>query len=524
MIKRLLSITTLVVFLSAFAVTTNAQNIKIAWGKLNRPEKRGVNFNLLGERDSYIFVSKSDKKKNFYIERYGADDLTLDFTRDVELSLKKGSKSKKDRLAFEKILLLDETIVFFATQYDKKSKQLNLYARLYSFEGKPDGRWEKIETIQGEKKGNKGDFVIQASEDKKRFVVEQLIPEKKNEMEKVSFTIFDNRLIEVYKKDNFKVKVRLDQNAFRGLRISKDNKVYFLIQAQFGAILYSFDINDTAAGDETLREYEVKLNKKDVVEPSFGFAPDGNILLAGFYVDVSKSKYGNGLSGTFFTKVDTKTMQAIVNETSEFDTKFLSNFMSERRARKGKTGLSYNFDMRHFVTRPDGGVTIIAENTYVIENCSRSSPVGDAGITFSVTTCYYTYHYDEVIVISLNPDGTTKSNSLIKKRGYSKSSDDGNLSYSILPSGNNLLMFYNDHYKNLRTGNTKVRMLPKYRKRALAMATISEDGEVVKEQLVRHKDVKLEILPRYTVRTNKGLIMLGYYKKAIKLGRFEVEE
>lgn len=522
MIKRLLPLTNLFVLL-IISSTAIGQNINIAWGKLNRPEKRAISFNILGERQGGIFVAKSDKKKNWYIERYGYNDLTIDFTRDVDFSLKKNSKSKKDRLDYEKVLLLDETIIFFATKYDKKAKQLNLFARIYNFEGRSEGKWEKIEYIQGEKKKQKGDFTVQISEDKKRFLVEKALPLQKNEnVEKFSFVIFDNQLVQVFAKEEVKLKFKAEDTDLKGHRISKDNKVYFLATTTTGVSLFSFNINETAKGDDELREYKVELDKKDVGESAFSFDPEGNILVAGFFSDLSKTKYG-GISGSYFIKLNPSTFEPLTKEASMFDKEFLLNFMSERRVRKGKTGLSNNFDMRHFITKADGGVMILAENHYVVENCSKSTPTGVGGITVSVNSCYYTYHYDEVIIININPDGTTKYNRLIKKRAVSRDPFDGNLSYSVFPTGNNLIMFYNDHYKNLREGNTKVRSLPKYRKRALVMANISDDGDITKEQLIRHKEIKLEVLPRYTVRTDKGLIMLGYYKKAIKLGRFEID-
>ena len=522
MIKRLRPLNILFVLL-IISSTAIGQNINIAWGKLNRPEKRAVSFNILGERQGGIFVAKSDKKKNWYIERYGYDDLTIDFTRDVDFSLKKNSKSKKDRLDYEKVLLLDETIIFFATKYDKKAKQFNLFARIYNFEGKPEGKWEKIEYIQGEKKRRKGDFNVQVSEDKKRFLVEKALPTKKKEVETFSFVIFDNQLVQVFAKEEVKLKFKAEDADIKGHRISKDNKVYFLAPTTTGASLYSFDINESAAGNDELREYKVELGEgKQTGESAFSFDPEGNILVAGFFSD-AKTKYG-GIAGSYFIKLNPENFDPLVKSSNLFDKEFLLNFMSERRVRKGKTGLSSNFDMRHFVTKADGGVILLAENTYMIEHCSKSNPVAGAGaITVSVNSCYYTYHHDEVIVINMNPDGSTKYNGLVKKRGNSRNPADGNLSYSILPTGNNLIMFYNDHYKNLKAGNTKVRYLPKYRKRALAMANISDDGDITKEQLIRHKEIKLEVLPRYTVRTDKGLIMLGYYKKAIKLGRFEID-
>ncbi len=498
----------------------NGQGVNITWGKLNKPAKRGTGYNMLGEREGGVFVLKVDKKENHFIDRFNLDDLSFDFSKEIELSTKRKSRKSKDKLEYEKLLLMKENIIVFGTKYNKKLRQLQLYARRYNFDGRPNGRWEKISKIQGEKKRKRGDFNIKGSEDNKFFVVEKALPVKKKAREAFSFTVYDADLIEVYSKDDIKLIFKEKYTKLRGHKIGKDNRVYFVSINTTNHGLYSFDVN---TDEKDLREFKIEFKGKKVVESAFYFDNDGNILIAGFYIKDGK-KFNYGLSGTFFIKLDAKTFKPIVSNTTEFDKKFLTNFMSERRANKGKKGVPLTFDMRNFVVKADGGVIVLAESNFAVEHCTSNGPGANVGIiSVGIQVCYYTYHYNEIVVLNINPDGTTNYNQLIKKRALSKRELDGALSYSIIATDKKLMVFYNDHYKNLAEGNRRIRHLPKYKKRVLAMTTITEDGEKETESLIRHSEIKLEILPRNAIVTDKGIIILGYYKKAIKLGRIEIQ-
>lgn len=511
---------TLSILLTSVSLLLNAQSVDIKWGKLNQPAKRGTGYSIIGERDGGIFVLKTDKKENRYIDRFNLDDLSFDASHEIELSKKRNSRKKADQLEYDKILLMKDKLIVFATKYEKKLRQLHLYARRYGLDGKSDGRWEKIAKIQGEKKRKKGSFSVEISEDKKFFVVEEALPQNKNEnAESFNFMVFDSDLVQVYSKEDIKL-IKKEGEELKNHKIGKDNRVYFISTHTNSNKLYSFDVNTSV---NNLKEFSITFDDKDIVESAFSFDKEGkHILIAGFYTDRGK-KYNYGLSGSFYIKLDIETFKPVVSNTNEFDKEFLTNFMSERRAEKGKSGIPLTFDMRNFVIKSDGGVIVLAESSYAVQHCQSSNSGGVGGLSVGVQTCYYTYHFNEVIVLNINPDGTVKYNQLIKKRALSRSYNDGLLSYSIIPTDEKLMVFYNDHYKNLAPGNKKVRHLPKYKKRVLAMATITDDGEKETESLIRHSDIQLEILPRNAVKTDNGIIIFGYYKKAIKLGRIELQ-
>lgn len=521
--KILLHRIILIFIFSTVSVLSYSQNVDITWGKVARLEKKGTDFNILGETKGGIFVLKQDKKKNRYIERYDLGTLEHDFTRQLEFSKKKGSESKKDRIEMEDIFLLNDAIIVFGTSYDKKEKQFNLLVRKYGLDGKPETRWDKIETIQGKRKGNKGEFTIKPSEDKKFFLIEQANPIRDKEPISFNFSIYDEDLNKVYEKENVKFRLLEDEASLSNHKI-KGNNVYFVGYTTTGCSLYSFSFDSTSANDSKVRDYEIAISKDiNVNNAAFSFDEAGNILIAGFYAEKGDEQRATDLAGTYFIKLNPTTFEPIIKNSTPFEKEFLTNFTSERQIRKGRTGISLSFAMRHFIMHKDGGVTLLAENSFEVEHCSQSNGVGvTPGITLSTQSCYFTFHKNEVIIMRINPDGSVKYAQAIKKYGNSRNPYDNAISYSIFPTEDNLYVFYNDHYKSYQPGDTKARELPKYKKRVLALATINSNGELVKEALIRHKEIKLEILPRNAIRTQDGLIMLGYYKKTVKLGRLNV--
>lgn len=508
---------------STVSILSYSQDVDVTWGKVARLEKKGTDFNILGETQGGIFVIKQDKKKKKYIERYSLESLEHDFTREIEFSKKKGSESKKDRIELEDIFLLNDAIIVFGTSYDKKQKQFNLLVRKYGLDGKPETKWDKIETIQGKRKGNKGEFTIKVSEDKKLFLIEQANPIKDKEPLSFNFSIYDGNLNKVYEKENVKFRLLEDEASLSSHKI-KDNNVYFIGSTTTGCTLYSFSFGSPEADSAKIRDYEITISKDiRIHNAAFSFDEEGNILLAGFYEDKGESRRADDLAGTYFIKFNPKSFVPVIKTSNPFEKEFLTNFASERQIRKGKTGIPLSFAMRHFFMHKDGGVSLLAENSFEVEHCSQNNGVGVApGITLSTQSCYYTYHKNEVIIMRINPDGSVKYSQVIKKAGNSRNPYDNAISYTIIPTEENMYIFYNDHYKSYRPGDTKVRNLPGYKKRVLAMATINANGEMVKEAMIRHKEIKLEILPRNAIRTKNGLIMLGYYKKTVKLGRFNI--
>lgn len=492
-------------------------DLKITWGEKGLPQKKRTEFALLGENPEKDLVVLKKIKSDLYLEKYDKDDLSIKSSERIDLKLKKNENSKKNQLEYEGVLIMSDGIVVFASKYDKDAERFNLFAAKYNFELDREESWEKIETIVATKKRNTGEFGIKLSDDKTKFLVTQALPKKKKEIQKFDLTVFDSKFEKLvtlnYKAENIK-----EDTDIWGERISKDGRVYFFTETAETDILHSFEIGSEPDGEEPeVDEYELKFDKKEIVSAAFAFNKSGELVISGFYSDKTNKK-NYGISGIYYAKVDAVTLEETHVNTSAFDAEFLDIFLSDRQIRKGK-GISTTYLMKNFIFREDGSCTMVAENHYITQQCSQSGNVG--GIV--VTTCVYYYHYNELMVIHVDGNGNIMYNHYLKKFASSKNYNDGRISYSVIPAADGVHILYNDHFKNYREDATRVRNYPFYRKGVLAQVFISNNGEISKKALFRHKEMKLEPMPRHYVKTTNGIIMMGYYKKTMKLGRFEVE-
>lgn len=515
MIKKLQAIATL--FFLAFSFQTlSAQQVDVTWGKLNKPERRGTGYTVLDEVSDGIIVMKTDKKGRMYLEKYDNEDYSLVYSREIDFNPDKREQSKKKRLDYEEVLVMNNGVVVFGTKYDKKADRFNLFARKFDFDAQPDGGWEKIESIVAKKKSDKGDFTIKLSADKKTFLVAKALPLDKDNSnaEKFTFVLYSSTLESTHSKD-FLLKFKREDKDVGAYTIGKNGKVYFMAENTTNVALYSYSTTDAADGNN-FNEYKILLDKKDVTDVAYSFDKEGQVVLSGFYGEKKEKRYG--IAGIFYIKLNPETLEPTMETTSAFSKDFLAAFLSAKQIRKGSS-LSLTYDMKNFVMKDDGGCILVAEKHYVVQHCSRDPKTG-------FERCYYTYHYDDLIIINITPDGEIKNTNNIKKYASSTYNWDPRLSYSLVAMGNDLVIFYNDHYKNYLPNAKKIRPLPSYKKTVLAMVVVKDDGEVEKKALLRQKEVGLQIMTRNAVKVEggKGLIMLGFYKKSVKFGKFMVTE
>jgi hypothetical protein len=517
MLKRLFYFP--VLFLLVFAGTLKSQNVDITWGRVNIAEKR-AGYQFLGHAsDGSLFIMKTDKKGRKYLEKYDNEEFRHLFTSKIDFQVTKNSNSKKDKLDFEDIFMLDKNIVVFASKYDKQEDYYNLYARLYNFDGEESGDWEKIESIYSTRKRKSGNFDITLSKDKSKFLIKHTLPDKKKEPKKYCFTSYDSKLEKVFRKTLvFNKLTKREHIGVYSEKILNDGTVTFFAYAEGEKLfcMFTTDAEEELDGKDLIR-YEIRIKNKDMIEMASFDDKEGNIVLAGFYND-NTSKKSSGISGILYIKLNGEDLSEESVKATAFTDEYLENFMSKRKVKKGR-GVSYTYDLKHLIFNDNGQATLIAENTYMVQHCSTDPKT-------KIQTCYYTYHNDQLMVIGLTQEGDVRYTQYLAKYASAGSPNFGGTSYSVLPYGDDIVIFYNDHYKNYRPGNKKIRGLSSYKRTVLVKAVITSSGDISKEVLVRHKDIKLYIMPRYTTRTNtnKGLIMLGFYKKVMKFGKFELSD
>jgi hypothetical protein len=148
-------------------------------------------------------------------------------------------------------------------------------------------------------------------------------------------------------------------------------------------------------------------------------------------------------TGYFWINVDPKNVSSARPDFTPFPLTLVKNIEGKKYNKKSP-GID-ELSVRDLVLRQDGGGLIITERNRQLErrsNASRTQVINSYGIRPLVD-----YHYDELIVFSVHPDGDTHWTNILHKKQYSQ--DDGGVysSYFLMENPRTLRFLFNDEIR-----------------------------------------------------------------------------
>ena len=240
---------------------------------------------------------------------------------------------------------------------------------------------------------------------------------------------------------------------------------------------------------DTVSEYLIEKGEYSLNDMKIESDDKNNrIAIAGFYSD----KQSNAISGYFGVFFDLKTHQ--------IEQQFYENFELEVAR---KTNLSnslkskdyvYNLKMRKIILRQDGGALFIGETYYTT---NRSVPRSSFD-TFNTRQMGLNYHYNDLVVLSVNPDGSLLWDEVPKKRQYSEEDKGYYSSFGMANSGNSLNIIFNEEISN----NTNINNFK-----------INSTGDNTIESMMNAYDYNVMIAPRYYKQTSPNEIVMPAFNK-----------
>jgi len=108
-----------------------------------------------------------------------------------------------------------------------------------------------------------------------------------------------------------------------------------------------------------------------------------------------------------------------------------------------------NYQVRQLIVKKDGGFVLVSEIEYVAIRSNYTPGFGYYSFYSPyMTTLVHEYHYDDIMALSYNKDGSREWSTFIPKSQYSQ--EDGGMfsSYALLNSGGTLAFLYNDFNPN----------------------------------------------------------------------------
>jgi hypothetical protein len=259
----------------------------------------------------------------------------------------------------------------------------------------------------------------------------------------------------------------------------------------------------TASGNAA-KEYTIRLRDKFITDVQFAVKNNGQIICSGFYSE--KGVYS--IKGAFFMSLDAASKATLNQHLQEFDADFLTEFMSESKAKKG--GELYEYDLDDLVMREDGGVVLVAEQYFHYVQTYYSG----TGANRFMNTVHY-YNYNDIIAVNINPDGRIAWARKIPK--HQTSVNDGGFfsSYTLSVINNKLYFLFNDSPKNLdnapgdRTVNFSGR-----NNSVVVLVRIDKDGTLEKAPLFTAKDADVITRPKVCEQVSSNEVILYGQKKS----------
>ncbi len=434
---------------SCFCMTTYAQKLNIQWGKKHRVPTQASLQKVIGATGKGVYALRYNGgdllERGFHeLEAYSTD-MNLQFVKKIDPQIGK----KRARLIGEDAFLVGNRILFLSSYFHSDIDEQRVYAHWINEQGKFEGKHKIVSSIKTKTRLDVGDFYFDFSPDSSYMVILYKDFLHKGRMESIHLSVVDRDMNKVWsKKYNMPYKKeRVDPHAFVVdeaanvyLTAKLDHKDGILFDPPFNAQPdYFFTIFSFFNSGKNVKEYRLT-NDDTFITDLFIKASKEGVSGAGFYTErrVFNAK------GTVFFRInpDTDNTQAVVTGKSPFDLRFIRQFEDDIKVKR--QGELNNFKIADLVLRGDGGVVVIAEQQYVQEQVA--GPPSGRGRPVHIS---YDYHFHDVILINLNPDGAIAWATKVPKRQITVDDEGFYSSVALAVVRDKLYLIYNDHIKNL---------------------------------------------------------------------------
>ncbi len=489
-----------------------------------KTEKRGTLEDVIGYDQQGYYMIRVEPQK-FFLEQYDKD---LNLKKSQEIELGKGLNRKTLEFAEQ----LDEEIYLFTSLKNQPTKERILYSTLVDRKTlRPKEDPKKLAAISYKSRGNDGFFDYDVSRDSSKLTVYYNLPFQANTEEKFGVSVFDNKMNLLWTKE---LQLPFKDRLYEVEKYQVDNKgnAYLLGIVYKGQVRvrrqgrpnYEYHLLAYNQG-ESYEQYLLNLNEKFITDMQFEVTPSGDLVCAGFYSELGTSS----IKGTFYLLIDTKSKEVKKEYYQEFESSFLADFMSARRADKGRE--LYEYDLNRLEIRRDGGVVLVAEQFYVRElddynnSASRfgyrrySTRFGilrfpsrryGYGYPYNGGDSDVQYNYNDIMVINLNPNGSIQWARKIPKRQRSKNDQGVYASYALSIAKGKMFFVFNDNPKNLnkQSSDLKIHNFTKGKESVVVMVTIDGKGEMKKEPLFQVKDTNTYTKPKVCEQISRDQMII----------------
>lgn len=467
---------------------------KVQWSIQMKENKKAPYLRILGaDEDGNFFLLRSnismetDREKSgfrsryYELEYYNAG-LNPVWQRELVTSYENGHVAD--------VQMNNGRIVVTGYVYDRKAKKYTFYSQLLTNEGRWAGPAVELDSFNSSSldEDNKPGILNSRDESLMAFTYRKIKEDKSSQI--FSVIVLDTTLNQKYRKEieipysadlYFPVSFQLTNAGnyyILGTHFTTEKKVKSPGEMYYEIFGYSFQ------NDQTLRT-EIKSENRFLTDA--GFSADNlnhRIIVAGFYSD--KTTYS--VAGVFYNSFSEDSLIQISELSSPFPPTYLQKFLGEQR--EGKTKELVNYSIDRLLLRKDGGAGIIAESFSRVERSYWD-------YYMQTFVYHYYYHYGNIMVLSINPDGNILWNNVISKDQNSVDDSGYSSSYIGAVAGGKFVTIYNKYISD---------------ESSVLMTSIDGKGEQ-KTDVLFNETEKITIVPRSARQIDDDTILMPVYRQ-----------
>lgn len=520
----------LFLFLLLMGFTSQAQ-MEVTWGP-ELKEGRGISIiSIPGILDGNFFVFKG---KGVLFSRYTK-------MQKLDGGMAPVAENRIELVASGKDLDAEFCLQFGGKLYMFSSFRNQKTDRKYLFVDEIDKNSLKLKKKPGKvaeipyrNRYNAGDFTPVFSRDSTHLLIVGNVNSKNKDPEKYNLYVFEEDMELKWEKE---VTLDIKEKFFSVEDFVIDNQgdVYLTGTAynevrkdkRDGLPNFTYQVMAYRNNGEIEEEYTVSLKELFITDLLLEIAPGGDLICAGFY-----SERGTfSIKGSYYLVIDRETREVASESTKEFEIDFITMNFTERQERKakkreakGKTQELYSYRLDRIVPRADGGAVLAAEQFYWYTYETYSAGVNGGAGTW---VTHYVYVYNDIIVISIDPDGTIEWATKIPKR--QRSVDDGGFfsSYAMMVTDGALHFIFNDSDRNIEIEKQgKIQNFDVRDKRGLVMvASVDHEGNIDRRPLMSNREIETITRPKLCRQISPGeMLLFGQRGRRNQFGRIDFGE
>ncbi len=419
------------------------------------------------------------------IRKFGNDlDFIECYDENLNLNWREPVIPKDGGASIYKMIPLDDNILVFYVKETKKSNTLS--GQILNSTAIPLGEEIFIDTLPP----NFSQLKIQLTDFNDHFVIQF-------QDEDASGTLIGLILL------------NLNLNVIRKSSVAISTEKEIPVQSVFVDSNNFFNVvtaPDEKAKDDELKKYSlVRINTIDGAQATYPIVLDempfevvrfdfdkvnNNLAVTGFFT----LEEDNGAEGYFYEIFDLDSTKVTNKKFTKFTDEFILSLTGKENNKKNP-GL-YSFDVKDVILRYDGGAIIVGESVY------KSSEQSETNVFVSPTSPGFKsviyYYYNDVIVLSLNPEGNEDWRSIIRKKQVSQDDKGFYSSFAIVNTNTDLHFVFNEDIS--RSANVFDHW-------------VNSEGDLEKQMLFNSEDEELFLAPQMGKQVSRNSIIIPSIRK-----------